>query len=105
MDKKTLVGMFCTLFFLLGLVFAVYYFRAYAGNTRHSVYLIFAVLAAFESLFVGLSFYFYIVKNKSSKFAVFTHIVSILLAIPVGIIAMVWIFLFGGVLILPPLQR
>ena len=105
MNKKTFVGMLCTLFFLFGLVFAVYYFRAYAGNMGYSMYLIFAVLAAGQALFAGLSFYFYVLKNKTSKMAIFTYIVTVVLAIHVGMIAMIWILYFGGVLLLPPAQR
>ena len=105
MNKKTFVGMLCILFVMLGLIFAVHYFRNYADNTRHSVYLIFAVLAACESFFAALSFYFYVMKNKTSKFAIFTYIVTVVLAIPVGMIAMIWILYFGGVLLLPPAQR
>ena len=102
--EKILVSALCVLLIVLGLVFAIHYFNVYIGNTRYSIYLIFAIFAFVESLFTGLSFCFYL-KGMKNRFVLITYIVSFILAIAVLFCAIVWILYFAGIQLLPPAQQ
>jgi len=106
--KRAIISSIYILLIVLGLIFTAVYFNSYISNTRHAVYFVFALLSVAESLFVGLSFCFYLrgLKNRFVTIThVITHVISIFLTIPILFFALVWILSFIGIQIVPPAQH
>lgn len=102
--KRAIISSIYILLIVLGLIFTAVYFNSYVSNTRHAVCFVFALLSVAESLFLELSFCFYL-RGLKNRFVTITHVISIFLTIPILFFALVWILSFVGIQIVPPAQQ
>ncbi len=92
------------LLMLISIVIAVYYLLAYLRHTQDTVILAFSLLGFAESLFSGLSLSF-CWKHRVDGLALSIYAISVILAIPVLLVATVWLLYIAGLQLLPPPQR
>lgn len=92
------------LLMLISIVAAVYYLLTYLRHTQDTVNLAFSLLGFVESLFSGLSLSF-CWKHRADGLALSIYVISAILAIPVLLVATVWLLYMAGLQLLPPPQR
>ena len=102
--ERAFISSICILLIVLGLIFSSVYLNFYISNTRHIINLVFAFLAIAESMFIGLSFYFYL-SGLKNKFVIIIYVVSIFLTIPILLFALFWFLYLAGIQIVPPPQQ
>ena len=79
------------LLILLSITAAVLYCGVYQDNASDLGYGLFSLLCAVEGLVSGLSLAFYM-KNKRNRVVTAVFVLSVVLAIPVLIVGVFWLF-------------
>lgn len=92
------------LLMLISIIVAVYYFLAYLLHTQDTVNLAFSLMGFAESLFAGLSLSL-CWKRRVDGLALSIYAITIILAIPVLLVTIIWLLYFAGLQFLPPPQR